>query len=477
MRDRRRRLGLACLGVILTARIAAAQSLCQATESVNACLERMTAEIGGDAKAEATKVQTDVKKKTETGLQDINGLSSSVKDFLPLLQLTGVLGAVQKDDTTGTVSIALNTPFLGGSGKLTDDPSFQLKAVVETTPKLFDELRNKLPTDKRDALEKSLLASKTDAQHTTLHASYNFTSDRLGRNFARHMSLYNDLFQQAVAGPTSTPASVEADVIRKLIQALGSDISLDNTLWAEIPEAKRIAAQQVLLETVQAHLALQTAFAASVKNSGLDLFGQLINNQPQLSITVYRSFRDDLYGPDLFSSRITFEMGLANNLNGFFDRYDPRQCRTHHADCLKEYSAYLKDAATRANIKAGSRLAAYAEFIRHAKYHYANADAGLDVAFDEGTTFSAGLDYGRLLGVSDTGAADGRVDASLRYERRSDAPDNTRFVASVTITKKLGDLSIPFGIVYANKPRFLTGVDKGLTANVGLKFNLFPGVK
>jgi hypothetical protein len=53
-----------------------------------------------------------------------------------------------------------------------------LKAVIETTPKLFDELRKKLPADKRDALEKSLLGSKTNAEHTTLHASYNFTSRR-----------------------------------------------------------------------------------------------------------------------------------------------------------------------------------------------------------------------------------------------------------------------------------------------------------
>jgi hypothetical protein len=85
MPHRRCSLGLACLSLMLTARFASAQSLCQATESVNACLERLTAEISGDAKAEAAKVQTDIKKKTETGLQDINALSSSVQGFLPLL--------------------------------------------------------------------------------------------------------------------------------------------------------------------------------------------------------------------------------------------------------------------------------------------------------------------------------------------------------------------------------------------------------
>ena len=58
-----------------------------------------------------------------------------------------------------------------------------------------------------------------------------------------------------------------------------------------------------------------------------------------------------------------------------------------------------------------------------------------------------------------------------------DQAPKSRLVASLTITKKLGELSIPFGIVYASEPKYLTGVDHGLTANVGLKFNLFPDLK
>ena len=40
---------------------------------------------------------------------------------------------------------------------------------------------------------------------------------------------------------------------------------------------------------------------------------------------------------------------------------------------------------------------------------------------------------------------DGRVDASLRFEYRSKAPDATRLVASVVVTKKIGDISVPGG--------------------------------
>lgn len=472
----------ACVCAILTARSADAQELCKATETVTACLLRLDEpELKAAPKAAAeTKAQTDktvaeVKKKTETGLQDLNGLASSLKDFLPLLQMNGLVGALKKDETTGTVSIALNTRFLG-SGGLTEDPSLQLKAVFETKPKLFDELKRKLPAGTRDAMEKSLLGSKVGAEHSTLFASYNATSDRLGRNFARHMKLYNVLVREAVAGPTKALVITESALIRKLTVALG-DLSMDETKWADIPEARRAVVLPLITQIYEAHLALRTAFADAVKSTGVDLFGQLVNNQPQLTIMVSTAFRDDLFGPNLFSGRVAFEMGLSDNLNGFLKRFDHRECTSKPGECLKEFASYAGRPETKANLKAASRLAAYVEFIHTADYRYTNAEAALNVAFAAGTTWSAGLDYGTLFGVSETGAADGRVDASLRFERRSNAPDETRLVSSVVLTKKIGDISIPFGIVYANKPRFLTGVDKGITSTVGLKFNLFPGSK
>ncbi len=469
---------VACMSVLLTARPAASQGLCLAKESILTCLDRLESLKTGvvaEAKAEAARAQAEVKKKTETGLQDINGLSSSVKDFLPLLQLSGLLGDLKKDESTGTVSVTINSRFLGAHG-LTDDPSLQLKAVFETKPKLFDELRNRLPAATREAKTKALLESKTGAEHTTLYASYNVTSERLGRNFARHMKLYNDLVQEAVAPSVTSGITAQAALERRLIAVLGREISLGSTAWSDIPEAKRAVVTPIIMEVHQAEMALRTAFADAVKNTGLDLFGQLINNQPQLVISVSPAFRDDLFGPDVFSGRVAFEVGLSDNLNGFLDQLSSG-CKDDTAKCLKAYAGYAGRPETRANIKAGSRLAIFAEFNRHSDYRFANTEAGLDLVIPSGTTWSAGVDYGTLFGVSETGSADGRVDGSLRFERRSDAPDEMRFVSSVVLTKKVGDISIPFGIVYANKPRFLTGVDKGVTATVGLKFSLFPGAK
>lgn len=454
-----------------------AQSLCLPAETVSGCFERLLADAAAETGTVATKAQSaakaqsDVKKLTETGLQDINGLSSTVKDFLPLLQLTGLLGDAQRGESTGTVTVALNTPT-----KAAQDPSLQLKAIIETKPQLFDELRSKLPEDKRDSIEKSLIGAKKDAEHVTLNVSYNITSATLGRNFSRHMRLYNDLVFQAASMATVTGASERAALERRLVEALNGH-NRDQTAWVQIPEATRAAIQSVLIDMVRSEMKLVATFSKSLTDAGLDVFGQLINNMPQLSVTASQTWRDDLFGPNVLSGRITLERGLSNSLKDFFDVLGRSRCGSDRANCLREYTDFVKAGDTKANLKASSRLSLFAEVSAQEAYHYVSPAVGLDVLLEAGRAVSLGADLGRLVGVSDTGVADGRVDVSYRWEWRENAPEETRHVFSATITKKVGELSIPFGVVYASQPKFLTGVDQGLTANVGIKFNLFPGVK
>lgn len=111
--------------------------------------------------------------------------------------------------------------------------------------------------------------------------------------------------------------------------------------------------------------------------------------------------------------------------------------------------------------------------MRNEDYHFTSADPALDLVMAKGTRWTAGADLGRLLGVEEDGAAAGRIDGSVRFERPADKTGDRRFVTSLTVTKKLGDVSVPFGIVYANKPKFLGDVDHELSAPVGLTFNLF----
>ncbi|MBA3641642.1 MAG: hypothetical protein H0W53_20705 [Acidobacteria bacterium] len=535
---------------------AAGQPLCTEAETAFACVNRLAADPNRPV-APAADAQTAVKKKTETGLDPTTGLSSSVKDFLPLLRLAGVLGNLTTDEETGVITVALNTPFLGLAGR-TKDPALQLKALIETKPKLFDPLRQALPADTRDAVEKQLL-EVTNRQNVSLEFSYNFTGRSLGRAFEQYRPLLDNLFQatyasiqgteavanqllvdvieivarprtaralvafsgaartivrtgspwrelgddvrevrisgtasnngtygvEKVSGNTITlvPGSKITDETGEAVFEVANDAHVPNgTPWKDLPAVKRARIENAIVAGRAAGaLKLETLFNDTVRNSGLDVFGQLINNQPQLHVTVSRAFRDTLYGPETLTGRITYERGLANNVNELKSRARGRcddDGRSEAAACLAALAAFAGDPATKAAIKAGTRLAFFAEFIKIGNYDRTLEGHGVAVAFEEGTGWNAGLDFGRLFGVSEDGTASARVDGSVRYERPArPLLGNKRYVASLTLTKKFGDVSVPFGLVYANKPEFLKDVDHHLGAHVGLKFNLFPDVK
>jgi hypothetical protein len=462
--------GVALLVVVLGLPSSSAGQGCRDEETISVCWERL---LRPNADAEK-KAQQDAPRKTETGLADVAGLSSSVKDFVPLLQLTGVLGAVQKDEQTGAVTVALNTPFLGSTrSEDKTDNALQLKAVIETSAKLFAPLKQQIPEGDRAAVERQLLGSREDAENVTLHASYNFSSRRLGRNFARHADTLNALFDRAMAGQVRVKEQALGLAIAQLAALIKADIS--RTRWSDMTAADRAVVMTRLGDIVRQESALDAEYAARRREMGLDVYGQLVLNQPQLQMSASRSFRDDLFGPDLIAGRISFEMGLGNSLNAALGPFNGT-CAAMADACLARYAAFLKDPQTRAAIKDGSRMSFWIEFARNDAYHFRSTGPDLELAIAEGTGWTGGVDYGRLIAVQDDGTAGGRIDGAIRWESAADETVDERFVASLTITKKLGDLSVPFGIVYANKPKYLTGVDQGLSATVGLKFNLFPAL-
>lgn len=168
MRSHAVRVWMTLAALLLLPLPARAQGVCAPLETVFQCMDRLEIALKPappqakqDAEKKAKDAQAETPKKTETGLDQISGLGSSVKDFLPLLQLSGLLGAVQKDDRTGTVNVALNLLGTEGGDAAKSNP-LQVKAAIGTTTKLFEPLRARLPEKDRDAKEKALLATKTD---------------------------------------------------------------------------------------------------------------------------------------------------------------------------------------------------------------------------------------------------------------------------------------------------------------------------
>jgi hypothetical protein len=433
--------------------------------------------------------QDSVKKKTETGLSELpTGLSSSVKDFLPLLQFGGVLGNVNSNDNTGVVTVALNTPFVG-SGRLTKDHAFQLKGLIETKPKLFDPIAQRLPKANRDALEKELLATP-NRQNVTLQFSTNLTTKRLGRNFEQYQKVLDDLFLGLFVQGSKIVASETKEIeferaLNRLGRTNGQIDVFEHTRMFEIPpQVGKTAAERrqeielAIFHVAENEIARAAAFDAGIKGSGLYLFGQLVNNQPQMNFTISRVFRDPLFGPKQLSGRVTYELGWGNNVNAFLDSAGAA-CQTYSSPaCVAALKAFTASAETKAAIKAGARIALYGEFTTNDRYSYQLSDQNISLLYDNATKASVGADFGRLIGVEDDGAASARIDGSIRGDWSSDQTlSKNRFVASITLTKKFGDISIPIGLRYASKTEFLSDFDHGITANVGLKFNLFPGIK
>ena len=460
---------LLILGAVWWQPSAHAQTACLPAETIQVCLLRLT----NKSKTETVKAdQVSVRKKTETGLESIAGLSSSVKDFLPLLQLSGVLGEMQKDDKSGAVSVALNLPGLRGDAR----KEFQLKAVIETSPKLFEGLRKQLPAKDADALEKSLLKGAEKKDNYAIHASYTYTSRRFGRDFTQYADLYAQLFAEVLRGVDPSDEAMAAAIMKLSNAAVG--VTLAKTPWGTIAPALQAKLEPLITQTAEAELASDVALAAAVKRSGISYFGQLVNNQPQLIVTASRSERATLFGPKLTTGRISFEMGLGNNLNAALKSVDPRPCAGPPITCVYDaYRTFASALAKQDAIRNGGRLAFHVEAVHNDSYNHASADPALALSIQQGTSWSTGLDYGRLVGVDETGAAAGRVDVALQWERPAHKLADQRVVVSATITRKLGEASIPFGVIYASNPKFLTGFDHGLTANVGLKFNLFPALK
>jgi hypothetical protein len=69
-----------------------------------------------------------------------------------------------------------------------------------------------------------------------------------------------------------------------------------------------------------------------------------------------------------------------------------------------------------------------------------------------------------------------RIDLEVAYDSNIDSGtgDSERIKAALTYTRRVGDMDVPFAIVYANKSEFLGDVDQQIGLHLGVKFRA-PG--
>ena len=100
---------------------------------------------------------------------------------------------------------------------------------------------------------------------------------------------------------------------------------------------------------------------------------------------------------------------------------------------------------------------------------YSFADDNVNLLIPQHDRWEVAFAMGRPLGT-DSHAA--RLDFELSYDSNVDdnVSNKERLQVSLTYTRRMGDMDMPFSIVYANKDEFLGEVDHRLGLNLGLKF-------
>lgn len=411
-------------------------------------------------------------------------LASNTTNFIPLLSLTGLLGDVQEGDAEGTYAFDLNFLVPG----LSRDKNAKLQAIVNSQPKVSDAVKSQLPEDRRDELAEKLQAGLGDLSDTSLNLTYSWVDRRHGRGFEQYRDRFASLvaavnrkFDASGGGGDLGPAGRVADSIQSRFGIQGDLLNKSfQELAAQSPEAAAELKAAVEMSQEEA-LAKEATDRAIWLAAGLGHFADLLDNQPQLNFTARQSFREEVVGGDEISGKVTYEWGRANLNSAFRSRQCHEELDTQATNsidptvldrCLSEYTAFVEQ--NKADLKDGEKFSFSAEYMDLKSRKFDLPAQGLTgLTLKAANKLIVKVGYGRYFADPAGGTEPVRLDFVGSYEDVSDDPlRQDRGVATLTLTRKFGTLSIPLGIVYANHGEFLAETDKKFSAHLGLKFDL-----
>ncbi|HEV7669898.1 MAG TPA: hypothetical protein VGS22_15355 [Thermoanaerobaculia bacterium] len=479
---------------------------CAEDKSPGDCWRRLS----GDSETAQTASATEADQETQaeevgdllaapTG-QETGGesLLSTTKNFLPLLAFTGLLSqgdAAQGEEDNFIADLNFLLP--GGLGR-----NAQLQAVFNSKPKLASPITDAVDDEREATLTKRL----TELDDITATFSYQWEGLNRGRSFERYRNRYEALIGQAkksadaerVQALDTAQNNATSDINRLLVDCAKEARPEDPDRADEIdgitdPFSETFDRYRKLCgpeaETKMRSLVAQAASTAAeevglvraaIKASGLDRFGELVDNQPQLFVTAKRRDRDPLVGGNETSGKVTFEWARTNlaasmpsDCHRELEGVAPSEDKV--AACADRYRDFVaKNGAAIAN---GNRFSFAFEFadVSEAKIPLSTLlpGAGLaDLTLPDSSKRIFSLGWSR--DYAGPGSEPIRLDLVANYDDVSGDPiRRDRLVASLTLTRKINGFSVPLGIVYANHGEFLGDVDQVLSAHLGLKFDLF----
>jgi hypothetical protein len=438
-------LALACLAPVF----ALGANLCEDTENYRTCSFR----LANGAKAEATKAATTAVTAMNTGDNE----QSTTNDFLPLLRL------LLNDD--------------GNSDE-------NRKIGFEWAPHLSKTLPSKLTVTLQDSelyapLDKALRAAGLEDQVDPLGKKIDagddvvvaFTLSKASTRYGRDPELHTDLLGELVSdeGQASLEyrtAKVEFGRFRTEHIEITQETSFNSIEDAAVRARYRDVAEKFIALNVE----YLKAYAARLKKIGFYGLLDLIDNQPQLTLSVGYESRGDVVGPDDLKVTFGYEFG-GRNVNTF-RAYSRKNCGDGGIDsevtCLQDY---LEDGETLAE---SFRVKLGAEYSKLQRYEFELATPAFSYVEKPVEHLSFSATVSRQLGAGQNGLPRPRFDAKISYEDFSDDPSRQdRGIATVTFSYPVAQgFFVTLGAIYATRPEFRGSVDKEVSTRLGFTYKL-----
>jgi hypothetical protein len=467
---------------------AGAAITCEMDETPDACWARVDQEASSELVEElATKEAQDLRDEPTAVQAGEANLKSNTTDFLPLLALSGILGDAQEGDTEGTYLFDLNFLIPG----LSKDKNSQLKAIVNSRPTVSEGIKEQIPEDGRDDLVAKIEGDLGSLDDFSLSYTFSWTDLTHGRGFKNYENRFASLTHALYRSFRSRASDVAKQRALKEVTdflvahpeiVIGDDLPTFEEISSQLAEGQ----EGIFDEFKQKFEAAANLAAAALAerrqmfiDAGLNRFANLLDNQPQLTFSANKWFRDSVVGGDETSIKVSYELGLAN-LNGALKRRCQEDLDTSApetlsdeilARCLADYTRFVND--HKDDVTDGNKLSFSAEYadVKDKVFDLPDHDlTSLTINAAKKLVIAAGWSRKFLAGGEGEPV---RLDFSGRYEDVSDDPERRdRGVFTLTVTRKVGGAEVPFGIVYANHGEFLGDVDERLSAHLGLKFSL-----
>lgn len=490
--------------------VRAQDAICPDNQAIEACIKDLQLRAAANPAAAAgdrlaLQAEDELEATPSGASGDGSSVGSATKDFTPLMSLAGLIFGEPVDDGQGNLAFDLNLRSCPKAEEC--QRSFKLELLVKVEPQISEVVKAALPEETRDKLAEKLSGAAGD--DLTLAGSWSYTGGKRARRFGRDIAGYRgdltSLVSSAVDQPLMTlkittmndlrnefpencAASIEAKRDRgvSIVDEAGLPVTdgdvndlIDATRHGGTTKMgfARLNCKDALDAFENAHrdwsgLLDKLQFDAETKlaASGVDLFAELLDNQPQLFVTASARQVEDYFGSDEFAFGVTFETGMAN-LNSALRAADSSLANGAATTVLEGYRSYV--AGHRSSIEAGQRFAFSATYARLDGGTVDLSALGLEsVENVDAERLSISAAYSRYLYFQKDRPL--RMDFKAQYDDISDDPSlQDRLVANLTFSVQAGEVEIPFGLVYANHSKYLGEVDEKVTAHIGLKFRGF----